>query len=159
MKYLAAITSAATLYLSLFISNAGAGELAPIEQQMPPQQFKASGLHKLSDKELASLNQWLQGKNAKREASAAATAKDKFGLKQLAPEPDILTSRIKGEFRGWRGGSTFRLSNGQIWKQRGGTSWQTLVIDPEVAISRNTMGFYVMEIVGTGRSTGVKRVK
>ncbi|MEP1471254.1 MAG: hypothetical protein ABJK20_08825 [Halieaceae bacterium] len=101
--------------------------------------------------------------NASATTSVAATAAtsveevDNFG--KPAPQPDEMRSRIPGTFTGWAGDSQFVLENGQIWQQRYDTKWRTELENPEVVITRHMLGLHRMEVVGTGKTVPVKRIK
>ena len=82
---------------------------------------------------------------------------DNFG--KPAPQADEMRSRIPGTFTGWNGSSQFVLENGQVWQQRYDTKWKTELENPEVVITRHLLGLHRMEVVGTGKSVPVKRIK
>ncbi len=70
----------------------------------------------------------------------------------------VYKTRIVGEFRGWYGDTIFRLENGQTWRQRLSGKWFHKADSPEVEISKNVMGYWVLRVVGEDRSVGVVRV-
>ena len=70
-----------------------------------------------------------------------------------------MRSRIAGEFEGWSGATRFELENGQVWQQRYQTTWRTSLENPEVVITRHFLGLHRMEVVGTGQSVPVRRIK
>ena len=86
-----------------------------------------------------------------------ASSDENFG--KPAPQADQMRSRIPGTFTGWTGGSQFVLENGQVWQQRYDTRWKTELDNPEVIITRHMLGLHRMEVVGTGKSVPVKRIK
>ncbi len=76
------------------------------------------------------------------------------------PETDEpIVSSIPGKFKGWKGKTIFKLENGQIWKQRQSGRYYHKMENPEVKISKNLVGFYMLEIVETGKRIGVKRLR
>jgi hypothetical protein len=77
----------------------------------------------------------------------------------VGPKPDRIESRIAGEFEGWRGDTIFVLDNGQVWRQRQNGKYFYNKTDPEIVISRNILGFFVLEVVESGKSVGVKRLR
>ncbi len=81
-----------------------------IEEQMTPEDFRASGLQKLTADELERLNDWLRGRLDPVEEAARASAVP-------AEPPAEIRSRIDGDFAGWDGGTLFRLKNGQVWER------------------------------------------
>ena len=136
------------------------GSEAPdVETLMTPEDFKASGLDKLSDAERANLSEWVK---RYREGAVLGPKVNKPPSQMTeeereAEESYAISAKVKN-FRGWNGKTVFRLDNGQTWQQRmpgkliysGGSS--------EVVITKNMMGGYKMEHVETGRSVLVKRV-
>jgi hypothetical protein len=123
---------------------------------MSPEEFSASGLDKLSDKELEALDDWLLLYTA---GEAAILREDNTEVREAAKEAEILT-RIEGDFRGWSGDTVFRLENGQVWRQRlQGKYRYSGPPNPEVKIQRNFLGFYMMTVVESGKSVGVKLVR
>ena len=74
-------------------------------------------------------------------------------------EDFIIRDRIDGAFKGWRGKTVFKLSNGQRWVQRQRGYYRADLDSPEITITRNALGFFVMEIVSTGRRVPVKPVR
>lgn len=104
--------------------------------------------------------------SAQTQAAAVASAASQppqtgdytsFGKAQ--PLPDEMRSRIAGSFTGWSGSTLFELENGQVWQQRYQTTWRTSIENPEVVITRHFLGLHRMEVVGTGKSVAVTRVK
>jgi len=77
----------------------------------------------------------------------------------VGPKPDRVEGRIDGDFEGWRGDTLFVLDNGEIWKQRKNGKYFFKKSAPEVVITRNILGFFDLEVVETGKSIGVKRVR
>lgn len=72
--------------------------------------------------------------------------------------PDLIRSRIKGEFKGWRGGRTrFLLENGDVWQQRQTATFTTSLDSPEVIIRKKTFG-YAMEVPAINKTVLVKKV-
>lgn len=158
-------------------------------QQQPPEAFRAAGLHKLTEEELAALEaMFLRMKSGeivaiKQEAEqkvAAAEAKvqetvaeqKKSGpgwLRALVTlqnttekigKADPVQSRIAGRFRGWEGRTQFRLENGQIWEASDGSSYVGVDYDsPAVRIYPGMLGSYWMEIEGVNPRVKVKPLK
>lgn len=80
-----------------------------------------------------------------------------FGLKVSEDEAeDTLRSSIVGEFKGWRRNDILS----QVWKvtdSRARLFYKAT--NPEITITRNTMGSYRISLVGTNQSTFVRRIK
>lgn len=77
-----------------------------VKELMTPSEFKSCGLEKLSREELARLDSWLRFYTLR---FIRAFARER--------SPDVIESRIEGEFEGWDGDTIFELENGQIWQQ------------------------------------------
>jgi hypothetical protein len=93
-------------------------------------------------------------------AIAAALADQPFqNGRWVGPKPEQVRARIDGKFEGWDGDTLFVLDNGEVWKQRTRGRYIHDAESPEVLITRNTLGFFVLEMVDTGKSVGVKRVR
>lgn len=140
-------------------SSFAVGEGSSIRWVMTDAEFHATGLHKLSETELAQLSAWI----LQRQGQVTSDPESRFGQEQLKNEaektvPESISSHIQGEFRGWKGSTTFRLANGQVWQQRVGGSYRSAPrSNSEVIINRGRFGYY-LKIVETGRSVGVKRI-
>lgn len=84
---------------------------------------------------------------------------DFFDLGPSAREiPPAIEARIAGNFTGWKGNTTFTLDNGQVWKQRHEGSYYKRMQNPEVVISRESMGYF-LTLKETGARIGVSRIK
>jgi len=96
----------------------------------------------------------------RKAARAAAIAEQPFqNGRWVGEKPDQVRARIDGNFDGWRGDTLFVLDNGEIWKQRLQGQYFYSAERPEILITRNLLGFYSMEVLETGKSVGVKRVR
>ena len=66
---------------------------------------------------------------------------------------------ITGGFSGWSGKTVFALDNGQVWRQRTGSSrYRHTRGGNEVRFKRSFLGLWTMTVVSTGRSVGVRRI-
>lgn len=104
-------------------------QTANVEQQMSADEFKSAGLDKLSARELAALNDWLQRKVGQETAKAVEVAKEvakEEGRKEVTEKnrgffdfgsSEPIKSHIVGEFKGFANGRTYTLANGQVWEQ------------------------------------------
>lgn len=137
----------------------------PIEKQMTPEQFKASGLDKLSPGELANLNAWLNNTLEVETTKAAELAKDKIESESRGflsfGKSDPITARITGEFRGFANGRSWTLDNGQVWEQVDQASLAGVrKTDPQVKITPSLVGnAWYMQIEGYNTRASVRRVK
>jgi hypothetical protein len=81
------------------------------------------------------------------------------GKDEIAPVRQASTvtrSKIKGQFKGWNGKSTYELINGEVWQQSSGKYKYKFAYMPTVIIYETPSGM-VMEVAGTRAK--VKRVK
>ncbi len=58
---------------------------------------------------------------------------------------DVIESNIDGTFKGWEGNTTYKLTNGQIWKQKVYKYEYKYAYRPEVIIAE-VNGVYVMQV-------------
>lgn len=124
-----------------------------LERLMTQEEFASAGLEKLSVEEREALNRWI----ASYTGQEVQQVKDDVETGQYE-KTRLIQSRILGEFGGWDGKTVFQLENGQTWVQRLPGRWQTSMVDPEVVIEANFFGFYYLEVIGTGKKIGVKRL-
>lgn len=161
------ITSSGTaLVLAVLLLLAPAAQAQPpIEQQMTPEQFKASGLQKLSQQELANLNAWLNNTLEVETTKAAKLAADKVESENRGflafGKVDPIVGKIVGEFRGFAVGRSWTLDNGQVWEQVDAASLAGVrKTDPQVQITPSLVGNkWYLQIEGYNTRAGVRRVK
>ncbi len=147
-----------------------------IEEQMSGEEFRRSGLEKLTPAELEYLNQWLKDdqalgnpQNTSTPASAAPAAAapvaatqqtvDQRGLRPKEASRSTIEARIDGDFSGWSGKTRFKLDNGMIWQQVGSGSVRARSNSPKVTIEPKSLGSWKLYVEGVGRSVKVKRIK
>lgn len=155
-------------------------------RDLPADQFRAAGLHKLSAEELAALEAiWARRDEVlKTEADtkvAAAEARVREAeargddarapgwmkalvtLKRVEEKPEdarALESRLAGDFKGWNGRTLFHLENGQVWQQvAGGEFFDKTLRQPVVRIYPAAMGAYWLEIEGVKQRVRVRPQK
>lgn len=75
-----------------------------------------------------------------------------------ATQAEPFDAVITGDFTGWSGKTVFPLNNGQVWRQRHGSSYRHTGDDNRVAFKRNFLGLWQMTVVSTGRSVAVRRI-
>ncbi|MFE0502065.1 hypothetical protein ACFW0P_14930 [Lysobacter soli] len=135
-----------------------------IEQQMSYEQFKASGLDKLSAGELANLNAWLEGKLEVETAKAVEGVRqesgdDRRGLTQRESR-DPVAAAITGAFTGFGKGRQFTLDNGQVWQQIDEASLSAKLDNPKVRITPSLLGgAWYLAVDGYNTRAKVQRVK
>ena len=93
---------------ALFCAQAQEESGSGIQQMMTPEEFRSSGLNKLSPTELQNLNAWL-----KRDREATVKTAEARATKKI----DFRVSRIDGPFFGLSGGTIIKLQDGSKWKQ------------------------------------------
>ena len=85
--------------------------------------------------------------------AATQTGKD-------SPKGDMpLEARLVGDFKGWTGKTVFRLDNGQVWRQRSASTYRHKGSDMRVRFEQNWMGGWEMEVLSSGKSVLVKKVR
>jgi hypothetical protein len=136
-----------------------------IEQQMSPEQFKATGLDRLSPEQLANLNAWLNGKLEVETAKAAKTAKQEVVKENRGfatfGSSDPITDRISGDFRGFDKGRKYTLDNGQVWEQVDDARLAGAhLTNPQVKITPTIVGnSWYLAVEGFNTRAKVQRVK
>lgn len=153
------------LATALALASAAAAAAPPIQQQMTPQEFKATGLDKLTPDELAALNAWLGRAIDTETAKAAATAKKKVedenrGFLSFGSSEPIV-SVLPGRFPGFSKGRVYTLANGQVWRQTDDAELAGVRReDAEVTIRPGRLGnAWYMSIQGYNTRATVHRVK
>ena len=164
-----------------------AAELPSLDELMSPSEMEITGVDKLSAEEKQALREWLEvfvdldAKFAAKRYAERKKAEEKAGVTRQKSEPrteqvsettqhDVQEkqnrfsksqARIVGDFTGWKGKTTFRLDNGEVWQQRKPDSIRRTkrVSNPEVRITRNFMGFYIMEVPAVKTKVPVTRIK
>lgn len=168
------------LAFSVHLTAHAVDEFSTLEERMSGKEFKETGIVKLTDAELAALNDWLRRHSvatlenaAARPASSAAVAAgstatgspdDTRGFetrKKDDPTGDIIYSTIVGTFDGWKEeGTLFKLANGMIWQQSDqGHFYMKPVENPEVTIKKGFMNSWSLSVVGQNKKISVKRIK
>lgn len=162
------------LAFSIQIAANAADGFSTLEERMSGKEFKETGLGKLTDEELATLNDWLRRHSvATLENVAAPTAsstamtgptEDTRGLKNQPKSDssgDVIQSTIIGTFNGWSGkGGLFKLTNGMIWQQTENDTFSINPVEnPEITIKKGFMGSWRLSVVGYNSEVRVKRIK
>lgn len=174
------------LFIALLVSiqvtaNAAEG-FSTLEERMSGKEFMETGLSKLTDEELAALNEWLRRHsvatldNASARPAAAASAAgvsqrgssaDTRGFENQAKLDDdknydnVIHGNIAGTFTGWTGNDTeFRLTNGMVWKQVEGDTFNVKATEnAAITIKKGIMGGWRLSMVGYNNTVRVKRIK
>ena len=171
------------LAISISHTATAADSFSTLEERMSGKEFKETGIVKLTDEELAALNDWLRrhsvatlenasSRPATGTGSGSGTAqtgstKDMRGF-DTQPKVDpngndakLIQSTIEGTFSGWTGkGMLFKLTNGMIWRQsENDTFFVTPVENAAITISKGIMGNWRLSMDGHKSKVNVKRVQ
>lgn len=152
------------LLSSLLITTAAVAQSQPfssLEERMTGQEFRTTGLHKLSDQELAELNEWIRARSL-AESEEAVGMRDRPGelpaIDRMARE--TFQTRIVGPFSGWEGGTEFVLENGMVWVQtEDRTFYMAETENPTVTIRPGALGTWFLNVDGYNQRTRVKRIR
>ena len=166
-----------------------AATAANVFKQQPADQFRAAGLHKLTDEELAALEAMFERmksgeitvirEEAEQKVAAAEAKVQQTEVEQKKSGPgwlralvtlqntneksgkaDPVQTRIAGNFRGWRGNTQFRLENGQVWQQDDDSSYVGVNFEsPAVKIYPGMFGSFWMEVENVRPRVRVKPLK
>ena len=156
-------------------------------QTLTPEKIRTAGLAKLTPEELGQLEvlvqQYKGGSPITTQTVAPTTAEVQpvipatksasklpawvgalLTLEQTsrrADKSEAMDSRIKGDFEGWSGRTTFRLENGQVWVQVNGDSYDysSTLRSPKVKVYPASAGTFWLEIEGVNLRCRVKPVK
>lgn len=94
---------------------------------------------------------------------AAPDSPERFGIEQVereAESPDVLESRLVGDYTGWTGDTEFELENGQVWRQvQSGTARYRGPANPTVYIRKRAFGSYRLQVEGSNRTIRVERIR
>jgi hypothetical protein len=144
--------------LGLLLAPTVTAEAPPdLRALMTADEFSAAGLERLSPTELEALNRWLLRYTA-RQASELRQHNELISEEIRKVEQEGVRTRIVGEFRGWDGDTVFRLENGQVWKQRLPGNLHYRASAPEVELSKNFMGYWMLRVLEADRAVGVTRI-
>ena len=165
------------LAFSIHITAHAADSFSTLEERMSGKEFKETGIVKLTDAELAALNEWLRRHSvatlentAARPASSAAVAGSTKDLRGFENQPKddpsdndskVIHGTIVGTFNGWNGkGTLFHLTNGMVWQATENDTFFTKPVEnAEITIQKGFMGNWRLSMVGYGSAVRVKRVK
>ena len=168
-----------TLVLSVHFAAHAQEAFSTLEERMSGKEFKETGLSKLTDEELAVLNEWVRSHSvatlehaAARPAAAgaayASTGTDTDG-RGFENQPDYgdngynntIHSNIVGTFIGWSGTDTvFTLANGMVWKQVEGDTFNVRATEnAEITVKKTMMGAWRLSMVGYNNNVRVKRIQ
>lgn len=130
-----------------------------IEKRLTAEQFKATGLDRLSAQQLELLNSLLSEEQKTVVQAAKAEGGQRSGglFGDAGTEP--VESTLKGEFRGWSKGTIFTLENGQRWRVIGGDYYLgKAVAAPRVKVSPGKISGWYLKVEGHNPSAKVQRL-
>lgn len=158
LKPLLRLLGALLLFAGLCGQPARAADDPDVRELMTPEEFNAAGLERLSPQEIEALNRWLIRYTAKE---APVQRRASVAVREAMKEDDVteIRTRIVGDFAGWDGKTVFRLENGQVWQQRIDGHFRKRLSSPEVVISKNVLGLWMLRVVEGDRAVGVKRIQ
>jgi hypothetical protein len=129
------------LLLACMAPHARADDTSTLEERMSFKEFTRFGLDKLSPDQLRGLNEWMQA-HGQSCAPVAAGAQVAPASTQPAATPDLVKSRIAGDFAGWEKGTVLTLANGQKWEVRDDDPLVTSrEKSPEVTVEKGMLGW------------------
>ena len=152
------------LALLLLLPCAAAAQDA-LQDKMTPAEFKAAGLDKLSARELAALNAWLQGKVVEETRRVAVETRKEVEEEHRGffdfGSSDPVVARLKGEFAGFENGRRYVLENGQEWRQVDNAKLHGVRrTNPQVTIRPSLIGnAWYLTVEGYNTRTKVQRIK
>lgn len=128
---------------------------------MDPASYERAGLQNLTPEQRTELDAFLRNYVSGREKDAAAVAAsqavDVAVKERKVRPPEVIESRILGEFNNYGHRTFFRLANGQTWRPTDGEfGTHSPISSPSVVIYRDWAG-YKMFVAGAG-IIRVKRV-
>jgi len=162
------------LIFSMHLVADAENDFSTVEERMTGKEFKETGLVKLSDQELAALNDWLSRhsvatlENASvgpaTGTAATGATQDMRGLKTQKnddPEDKVINGIIVGTFNGWRGkGFLFKLTNGMVWKATENSDFYVEPVEnAEVIITKGLLGNWRLSMTGYSKTVQVKRIE
>lgn len=178
MKHILNTLAAALLLMISSIAVAAANTSGfNLLKTMSVADFRTTGLDKLSDAQIRSLDDWFAnyerqyGSNCGQAAlarpgaasiQAAVVASPATASASIvnAPGSDIIVSRLSGTFTGWSGDTEFKLENGQIWEQNNDSILSIAAIpNPQIMITKGVFNAYYLSVNGVMGSVRVRLVK
>ena len=144
------------LMLASWQASGQSAETVSIKDRMSAEQFRAAGLHKLSETELKQLDAWFNGEKT---VVVEKVVERTVEIEKKEDTSDI-HSNLVGEFRGWRGYTSFNLANGQVWIQaEAGALYTNKLTDPKVRLVHGSLSGWKLQVEGYNSWIKVKRVK
>ena len=146
-------------FVSVTAPIAAQSEFSSLEERMTQGDFTAAGLEKLSPEELKFLNEWLRRQGASVPSTVVGKPSASRYFYPEGGQREPVTSRIAGEFTGWRGNTVFKLENGQEWQQVQTGLNEISLSSPAVKIQPMMFGSWLMEVEGCDCRLRVRRIR
>jgi hypothetical protein len=152
------------LLLSLLLAPlASAQEFSSLEERMSAADFRAAGLDKLSDEELARLNEWLRRNGARGTSAGLADQGPPIrGRRGMFEKSNAISSRLVGDYDGQSGkGTRFELENGQVWEvSDSGSRLATQRLSrPAVTVEPGMLGAWYLRLDQFNGRVSVRRIR
>jgi hypothetical protein len=128
-----------------------------ITDLMTVEEFRATGMNKLTPEEMKQLDAWLN-RYTSRVAKAVLDSQESRTKPMTSGDPSVIESRIDGEFEGWEGDTIFKLENGQIWQQSSYAYTYHYSYRPKVVIYKSGT-VYKMKVDDVSDTISVRRLK
>ena len=137
------------------------GENVSLKDLMTPEEFKATGLNKLSAEQLGRLNRFLQGYREQTVQQVAKATEERVNpppKRDRSTTQNVIEAKIQGHFAGLNGRTRVVLDNGSIWQQVDTAQKFAVNLDsPDVVLVR-TIFSYKMYVTGAPHWFYVKQV-
>lgn len=93
-----------------------------------------------------------------RGAQQAATQPNPYYAPPPA-RPEVIETRIDGDFNGWEGETIWVMENGQVWRQRGYSVHYHYLHRPRVLLINSDSDGWIMKVDRIDSSVRVERLK
>lgn len=142
-----------------------------LEERMTYEEFRDTGLEKLSPTELEQLNNWIRSHSLGAEEAVLLTAAqqqqlpqgfnpERIGFQDYRGEAVPIVARLKGTFNGWTGKTVFEFENGMVWRQIESDKLGVRAREnPEMTIEPGLFGSWYLTIEGVNKRVQVKRIE
>jgi hypothetical protein len=162
------------LVVSIQATAFAASGFSTLEERMSSQEFKESGLDKLTSTQLGALNEWLRRHSVATLENVNAPTPDggmasgpKGDMRGFANQPKddslgkVINATIEGSFNGWVAkGTLFKLTNGMVWQQDEKDSFSIAPIEnAQVTIKKSMMGNWHLMVAGHSKKVEVIRIQ
>jgi hypothetical protein len=132
----------------------------PLDKILSEGEQTQIGIHKLTENEKGKLriliiDKFLSGYEKGKKDGIEQAAKI---IESQQTKPNVIESKIDGDFEGWEGETIVKLMNGQVWQQSEYYYHYHYSFMPKVLIFRSGSG-YKMKVDGIERAIGVTQLR